>query len=806
MRWPFRRKGSAAESEHARHLAPGTVGTPEATAGAPAVRRSGRQWATLPPLPVTVNPSAPLVMGPAPVLPPLPGHRTVSGPPIGPAAGRVEGLAAAIPPPPEPTVPQAEPAAAVRPPVVHRPVHSGPPPAAPSLVDAVGSHVGEAREPAEPYRAPGWLRFAPAWLEQGGIPGLDAGPAIELPDPPRPAPMVTPRPVVRSDSPAPDTAVRSAMSTMDSLAAATGGSPTPVAPQAPQPQPQLPAPAAGERPRRRPNLGQTRRLGLGAPLNRPGQPELALPAAPQRPVQTPAVAPQQTPGRPSQPAEPVPSTASAEPSAEDDQQPPPQPAQPPPLVHRPAPDPGSPAGADTAADTSPASDTPPASLAPPVRGAPQEPPATPSPPTAAPSGPVRPTAVTPRRGPATSSTPLVYRATQPRPDQQPPAAVRRGVARVPTSLASTMLSRHGVDVSDVPVHRGPEVAVEARSLGARAFTRGGEVFLPEEAGSLDSPKARGLLAHELVHVVQQRTLGSSLPGPSTPVGAELEAAAVAAEHEHAGHGHTAEPLVHPVLTQVLSQAARTAGVQLAPLAPEPMSVSSLPEPPPAPSTSDLVLSEPARVQVSQISQETTTKVIEQWTNPALGGSGFTAFPVTEPSLPTLVDTTGPAPVGGGPAPAAPPDEAAMASQVLQVINLDRAIKGQQAISTLDDATMEQVRQVIAEQSAANVNRAMMMAGASAAATQAAAATELETAQSQAPAPAEQTAAAPASTPSMVIGSGEPDPESALRDGWIDIERLDLDELTARLYDRLRSRLRLELLIDRERAGLLTDFR
>jgi hypothetical protein len=41
---------------------------------------------------------------------------------------------------------------------------------------------------------------------------------------------------------------------------------------------------------------------------------------------------------------------------------------------------------------------------------------------------------------------------------------------------------------------------------------------------------------------------------------------------------------------------------------------------------------------------------------------------------------------------------------------------------------------------------------------------------------------------------------------IDTDDLDLDELTARLYDRIRSRLRLELLLDRERAGLLSDFR
>lgn len=35
---------------------------------------------------------------------------------------------------------------------------------------------------------------------------------------------------------------------------------------------------------------------------------------------------------------------------------------------------------------------------------------------------------------------------------------------------------------------------------------------------------------------------------------------------------------------------------------------------------------------------------------------------------------------------------------------------------------------------------------------------------------------------------------------------ELDELAAKLYRRLRSRLRLELIVDRERAGLLTDFR
>ncbi len=87
----------------------------------------------------------------------------------------------------------------------------------------------------------------------------------------------------------------------------------------------------------------------------------------------------------------------------------------------------------------------------------------------------------------------------------------------------------GVDVSDVPVHRGPGASVAAHALGAHAFTRDGEVFLPADAGPLDQPVGRGLLAHELTHAAQQRALGSALPGEDSAAGAALEAQAVAAE-------------------------------------------------------------------------------------------------------------------------------------------------------------------------------------------------------------------------------------------------------------------------------------
>jgi Domain of unknown function (DUF4157) len=82
----------------------------------------------------------------------------------------------------------------------------------------------------------------------------------------------------------------------------------------------------------------------------------------------------------------------------------------------------------------------------------------------------------------------------------------------------------------VRVHRGEEASEMAGALEARAFTHGGEVYLPASHGSLSGQKAQSLLAHELTHVAQQRRLGSSLPTEDTGHGRQLEAQAVAAEN------------------------------------------------------------------------------------------------------------------------------------------------------------------------------------------------------------------------------------------------------------------------------------
>ncbi|HKN97130.1 MAG TPA: DUF4157 domain-containing protein [Pseudonocardiaceae bacterium] len=75
------------------------------------------------------------------------------------------------------------------------------------------------------------------------------------------------------------------------------------------------------------------------------------------------------------------------------------------------------------------------------------------------------------------------------------------------------------------VHRGPAVNEQARAWRARAFTRDGEIYLPD---THDHRAEQATLAHELVHVVQQRTHGDELPPEWTPAGRALEHEAVAA--------------------------------------------------------------------------------------------------------------------------------------------------------------------------------------------------------------------------------------------------------------------------------------
>ncbi|MBN1324152.1 MAG: DUF4157 domain-containing protein [Methanotrichaceae archaeon] len=65
-----------------------------------------------------------------------------------------------------------------------------------------------------------------------------------------------------------------------------------------------------------------------------------------------------------------------------------------------------------------------------------------------------------------------------------------------------MEPRFGADFSDVRLHSDPEAVGLARGLGARAFTRGQDIYM-EGGQDPRTDSGQRLIAHELTHVVQQ---------------------------------------------------------------------------------------------------------------------------------------------------------------------------------------------------------------------------------------------------------------------------------------------------------------
>ncbi len=96
---------------------------------------------------------------------------------------------------------------------------------------------------------------------------------------------------------------------------------------------------------------------------------------------------------------------------------------------------------------------------------------------------------------------------------------RGGGTGLDGDLRDHMESAFGTSFEDVRVHRDSGSDQLARSLTARAFTTGNDVFLRNDASSGD----RDLMAHELTHVVQQRSgIGDSSGMTVRPAGDQLE--------------------------------------------------------------------------------------------------------------------------------------------------------------------------------------------------------------------------------------------------------------------------------------------
>lgn len=97
---------------------------------------------------------------------------------------------------------------------------------------------------------------------------------------------------------------------------------------------------------------------------------------------------------------------------------------------------------------------------------------------------------------------------------------RDGGSPMPEHARSFMESRFGTDFSGVKVHTDSSAAQASRSLNAQAFTSGRDVYFNEGKYNPESTAGKGLLAHELTHVVQQRSSPSSQgTSPHASVGA-----------------------------------------------------------------------------------------------------------------------------------------------------------------------------------------------------------------------------------------------------------------------------------------------
>jgi hypothetical protein len=105
-------------------------------------------------------------------------------------------------------------------------------------------------------------------------------------------------------------------------------------------------------------------------------------------------------------------------------------------------------------------------------------------------------------------------------------SARGGGSPLDAGVRASMEQAFDTDFSDVRVHSDAQSASLNQGLSSRAFTTGNDVFLGPNAHANDQQ----LLAHELTHVVQQRSMGGA--GGGMRVGAagdayEQEADAVA---------------------------------------------------------------------------------------------------------------------------------------------------------------------------------------------------------------------------------------------------------------------------------------
>ncbi len=88
-------------------------------------------------------------------------------------------------------------------------------------------------------------------------------------------------------------------------------------------------------------------------------------------------------------------------------------------------------------------------------------------------------------------------------DAEQKIAAVQGGRPLPTTQRAFFEPRLGVDLRQVRIHDGAAADEAARSIGAVAYTRGGDIVFRRGSFAPETSAGRHLLAHELTHVVQQ---------------------------------------------------------------------------------------------------------------------------------------------------------------------------------------------------------------------------------------------------------------------------------------------------------------
>jgi hypothetical protein len=92
-------------------------------------------------------------------------------------------------------------------------------------------------------------------------------------------------------------------------------------------------------------------------------------------------------------------------------------------------------------------------------------------------------------------------------------AVEHGGAPLPGEVRSYFEPRFGHDFSRVRIHADGQAAAAARAVRARAFTLGSDIVFDGGEYAPSTLEGRRLIAHELAHVLQQRSATGQEPAP-----------------------------------------------------------------------------------------------------------------------------------------------------------------------------------------------------------------------------------------------------------------------------------------------------